>query len=1067
MSLRLLLPCCLALLLAACGSRSTPVDDAGAGTPAAVTGGRSAPTPLLTAASFADPPVQLRPRYRWYQPMALTDDEELRRELRAMRQVGAGGAEVAAFPATENLADQQTSPNSQGPFLQEFGWGTPRWAHKIEVMLEEAHAQGIGLDMTIGPYWPSVLPTIQDINDPRVQQQLLYGAKVVAAGARFSGVPPPPKAAPPAGAQTQLVALLAARCLNALTCQLSATLSDLNATAESNPVVIDSQLVPAMLDPDSVVDLSASLVDGRLQWTAPAGGGSWVLLSFWQSGEHQVLAGDPAKTTTLVLDHLSVQAAQAVADYWDQNILTPRARELINALGGASVFEDSLELSSSFKWTWTFLEDFQAHRGYSLLRYLPALTGTREQGTAAPAFDFPGGIGARVRHDYRQSWSDLYAANRLATLRRWLHGRGMTLRAQPYGDPIDIPFVASQLDIPEGESLGFGDLLLSGNPQWYKLIAAGAHLSGGSVVSQECCAFLGPAYATTATQNLQEIYRGYAGGVTLQIWSGFPYAALSTSTWPGWDGFGFPFTFAENWGPRLPAWDQYRAVNDHLARLQLALRQGKPRFDVAVYWQDYGLGLFNSGSSLQSDGHSLLGTDRIIPSGSELARRGYTYEYLSPAFFSQPGAVWESGRLFPSTSAYKAVVIRRESRMPLEAAQKLLQLARQGMPVVMVGDAPTQTPGWYGAGAEDASVREAMQQLLDLPGVRRVNRDDDIPDALLALGVRPSIEYDGASKLLSLRRQTDDTDYYYLFNATTALQVMTEIQLSGVDADVTASLEGEGQPYELDAWSGHIRSLAEYQAGEGRVRLQLSLKKGDVRLIAISRRRLDNGSASQRPASAVGADLLYRDGALVARATQAGRQDVVLGDGRSASADIAAVPSPIALNQWRLSAESWEPGDSASQTRRVAHELTVNALPGGKLPGWLLLPGLTIASGTGRYSTSVNLGPAWSGGHGAWLDLGEVLDTAAVTVNGKVLPPINLLDPGRIDLGPYLQAGENHIVVDIATTLGNRVRVARLTQPSISMGLFGGALPQNYGLLGPVRLIPYGEAVVKTGDEAG
>jgi hypothetical protein len=29
-------------------------------------------------------------------------------------------------------------------------------------------------------------------------------------------------------------------------------------------------------------------------------------------------------------------------------------------------------------------------------------------------------------------------------------------------------------------------------------------------------------------------------------------------------------------------------------------------------------------------------------------------------------------------------------------------------------------------------------------------------------------------------------------------------------------------------------------------------------------------------------------------------------------------------------------------------------------------------------------------------------------------------------------------------------------------GVYGGASRQNYGLIGPVRLVPYGEAVIKT-----
>ncbi|WP_162932550.1 glycosyl hydrolase [Solimonas sp. K1W22B-7] len=772
-----------------------------------------------------------------------------------------------------------------------------------------------------------------------------------------------------------------------------------------------------------------------------------MLFGFWHCGDHQSLSGFTATTPNYVLDHLSVDAAQAVADYWDRQVLTDRSRELIRQIGAGSVFEDSLELSSTMKWTPSFARDFEKYRGYSVLRYLPAVAGAGEAGNGKPSFDFPDGIGARIREDYRQSWSDLYLNNRVRTLQKWLHGQGRTLRAQPYGNAIDAPYVASQLDIPEGESLGFGNILLSTNVEKHKLLAAGAHMSGRTVVSMECCAYLALPYGTTAGQNLQEIYRAYAGGVTQQVWSGFPYADLDGATWPGWDGFAFPLVFAENWGPRQPTWQHYRSINDHLGRLQLVLRQGRPRFDVAVYWRSFDIPQLEDGIN--------------IPTASALARDGYTYEYLSPAIFREPYAVYDGSRLFPQKSSYKALILRQESVIPLDTARRFVSYARRGLPIVIVGTLPSRTPGYYKAAEEDAGVQAAMQELQGLPNVVTVANDDAIPGALATLGVEPSVRRDQDSGLLSLRRQTEDTDYYYLFNYTRALAAGVDLPLSGADADLEAALEGEGRPYELDAWSGAIRPIAGYRRDGGRIVLPLQLRKGDVRVIAISRRSLDGGP---RPgASAVagpGAELLYRGGQLVLRSSQPGEHTLSLADGTSGGATIAAVPAPILLDRWQLKADAWEPGASATETRIVSHQVTVNALPGGMLPGWLLLPGLTIASGQGRYSTTVNLGPAWSGGHGAWLDLGSVLDTAAVTVNGQRLPPINLLDPSRIDLGPYLQPGDNSIVVDIATTLGNRVRISRLTNPYIASGLYGGVLPQNYGLLGPVRLMPYGEAVV-------
>ncbi len=59
----------------------------------------------------------------------------------------------------------------------------------------------------------------------------------------------------------------------------------------------------------------------------------------------------------------------------------------------------------------------------------------------------------------------------------------------------------------------------------------------------------------------------------------------------------------------------------------------------------------------------------------------------------------------------------------------------------------------------------------------------------------------------------------------------------------------------------------------------------------------------------------------------------------------------------------------------------------------------------------------------------------------------------QADIGPYLKAGANTIVVRVATTLNNRL--AALSDDVKNRGVI-----QEYGLAGPVILTPYREATV-------
>lgn len=119
---------------------------------------------------------------------------------------------------------------------------------------------------------------------------------------------------------------------------------------------------------------------------------------------------------------------------------------------------------------------------------------------------------------------------------------------------------------------------------------------------------------------------------------------------------------------------------------------------------------------------------------------------------------------------------------------------------------------------------------------------------------------------------------------------------------------------------------------------------------------------------------------------------------------------------------------------------------------WIEIPGLEDVSGIGRYSTTIELGNEWTGGHGAYLDLGEVFDTFQVAVNGWRLSPVDQVN-SVVDIGPHLESGTNTIEVEVATTLSNRLRVSN---PEV----FGSTSRQRYGLIGPVKLIPYEEAVI-------
>jgi len=887
--------------------------------------------------------------------------------------------------------------------IERFGWGSPQWVAALDRALTQAVRRGISIDLTIGPSWPAAVPTITP-DSAAASRELAHGVVAVAGGSTYSG-PVPPSVLPANAAAT------------------TATLFAVQAVRATGPPV--SNVTP--LDQSSLIDLTAAVVNGQLTWSAPAG--DWVLISFWLRGSGQQPEAGPFTTpTSYVVDHFSALGTHVVTDLWEQTILDDRMRRLLRQAGGA-FFEDSLELETqSTIWTPNLPSEFAARAGYELAPFLPVLV----QLKGKYQFRYDATLTTHVRDDLNRVLSDLYRDNHLVALREWAHGLGMQLRVQPYGQPTDSLDFAALLDIPEGESLGFKNL------DDYRVLSGGRDLAGHVKLSCEALAYANGAYSTTWHKALQTAGSFYAGGVNQTVIHGFAYADAPGATWPGFAAFS-PYNqtgigFAEAWGPRQPTWAHMPDVAGYLARSQFVLQTGTPKYDLLFYRQK---GYASTGIGAP------WATNFGIPTG-------WTHSFASDAVLALTEVVVQGGRLAPDGPAFKAVIVGpdqfngSESAISLDGAQRLLGYAKAGLPVVVLGNWATPVSPGHVDPARDAAVAAAVAELLGQPTVVLVADQPQIPAALAQLGVTPAVQYD-MSTLMNVHRVDGATDFYYLANARHAEnRVLVPIDQI---AWLTPTSPG-AVPFRLDAWTGQVTPIPQFLRADGRVGVRVALNPGESTIVGLA----EPGWAGE-PASvqvvATDADSVRLDGRLViVRATQAGTYTTTLADGTVLEATIATVPSPIDLPAWTLAAEDWQPGPTATQTVKPVVTVSLDAL----VP-WSSIPALADASGIGRYTTTVTLPQTWAAGVGATLDLGTVNDTFRVWANGQRVPPAGILN-SRADLGNLLRPGVNTIEVEVATTLINRLR-------TVTPAIYGVATRQAYGLLGPVRLLPYAEAAAR------
>ncbi len=845
-------------------------------------------------------------------------------------------------------------------------------------------------------------------------------------------------------AKTTLVAVLAAQC----------------ATSDCAP-----ETGVRSLDRASVTDITGLVnAHGQLEWRAPDGVKPWWVFAFFQTADGQVLANLSKTTPNYVIDHLSPGGAEALAEFYDSSILDSQLRKSLREAGNSTLFEDSFEPSNPLKWTWNFLEEFSRRRGYSLKLLLPCLANA-DIGARGTKFDFAD-IGERVREDYRQTWSDLFGDSHLKVYNSWAHREGLRTRNQIEGGPMEVADLSSIPDIPEGENRNFIN-----NPELWKVIGIGAQLrQHESVFSDECCPVDAGIWATTAggkpftvaqgtgapfgrsgdDANLNWVYKAYAGGVNQLVWHGFPYIATppdsgERSRWPG-NSLDGNKGFSEAFGSTMPQWEDYRSINDHLARLQLVLRQGRPQYDIAVFWHDFGeKGIVPNFTPYT--GYPGLST--MFSTTSSLAAAGFTYTYVSPHYLSSAAPLnVKHGELFSEQIGFRAIVLNRQEVMPLESLQRIRDLVRTSrFPLVVIGPVPKRVPGASNAEAQDTELRSVVEELRKLSektgsNVVFIGDEADLSKTMARLGITPSASHlsnPDSPDILSVHRRTKGTDYYYLFNQ--GVKPVTQ----------TLSLSGNGTPFELDSWTGRVKPIGLYTASLGRIITPIAIGPNDVKVIAISR-SLDGTNSSHIHATNTDAvSVLARPNHLAVRAMRDGSYRTLLSNGRELLTKVKGLPRSIELHSWNLRIESWTPDDThlagPEHTRKtLLPDIAIEKVSSdGKLPTWTELGDGDIA-GIGYYTTNLVLPEDWTRDTGAFLDLGTVVDTFRVSVNSVLMSAIDYQDPSSIDLGTYLHAGRNTIAIRVATPLRNAVE----TEINV-----GAPKLRTYGLIGPITVRPY------------
>lgn len=505
------------------------------------------------------------------------------------------------------------------------------------------------------------------------------------------------------------------------------------------------------IDPAKVVDISDKVdASGRLDWRAPAGRWTILRLGHTPTGKLNVAASDAGRG--LEVDKLS---PQAVDHQFESSV--GRVVKAAGPLAGkafANLEIDSYEAGLQ-NWTPTLLADFQKRNGYSLLPFLPTLTG-RIVGDASQS--------DKVLFDFRRTLADLMTDHYYDRMQGHANAAGLRFLVEGYGPgPFDALQVSGRAQVPMTE---FWTRTPWTDNRTVKMVSSAAHIYGKPVVAAEA----------------------FTGESQTSRWMDYPYAMKTLGDQMFAQGFNQiffhryahqPNVLAEPgmvmgpWGVNLDrtnTWfDQSKPWMDYLARSQYMLRQGHNVADILFF---VGEDSPNQSENVRPD-VSPDTNPRIGQYFTPLIPAGHAYDHVNAEVLLTRASVKDGKVVLPDGASYAMLAFPEGlTGITAQLAARLRTLVEQGM--VLLAPRPTRSLAADGNGS-DARFREDVETLWGPAGSSaprevgkgRVFAKGTIAEVLAATNTAPDVSCNTASpdgQIVWLHRRVDDGEVYFLAN---------------------------------------------------------------------------------------------------------------------------------------------------------------------------------------------------------------------------------------------------------------------------------------------------------------
>ncbi len=1006
---------------------------------------------------------------RWWLPGGGYTDETIVEEINWLYDNGFRGFELCLL----------NTPNNNV-----YAYGSQAWADDVKLAISTAVKLGMRVGLTSGTHWQAANVPGMDPNAESAGQEAGKSAVAVKAGETVVDLTRPNvgrgysylESAKETGNWVKQT-LIGVYAYPIISGKIS------NGLRPSNVV----------LDYAGLVDLTDKVVIDGDRWYLDGGftaeGKDYALFVLAQQGNFQKRS--PSQEAAYDINYYNKPGVEALTEFLSSYIFNdPEMVELVKE-GDVQIFMDSLEInnsdgSRSMYWAADMADEFMARKGYDIRPYLPLLvgigTGSCFVGTGQDVDTMAiGGYAladAEGNRDVAKTWriiNDLYDVQTqlmkeemTLPLQEWgLANFGVPVRTQaPYGTYTEISEMPMAAKYVETESLNMKDQV-----DLYRVWSGTAHIQN-KLYSSETAGQFGLNYALTEEDFLRIAYDQFAGGVNRTIWHGHSseWGPVDGTKWPGFEGMGD--SISGRLASRDPSSKDYPAMNAHLSRVQRLLQDGNARTDVGILHLRYG----ENTAYPFSDMNAMREHRGLIWQDIELQEAGYTYDYFSPQYLEEMDYTEEG---LGQNVRYQALIVHQEG-VPVDNAKTLLDLAKEGLPVLLMPNAGAYSP--YQA-EDDAELKVIFDELKTLPNVVSIAGEAEALETLQAMGIYPRVEMVGGSEqLLSQVRQDGDDRFLFLYNFCDGSYTSeNESYVANTNCDhgpvavQELSVEGTVVPYYIDSWTGDIEKVANYRWENGRTFFTVEMDYCTVELFAF-----EAVTEEEVHVTDADVDVLVKDGKIVARATETGTYNVALNDGSAYNFNVT-VPAAQSLGNWDLVVEDWQQGERIYReetedlkvllddgsyavqtvtTREEKYTTSKNEIKVhlDELKYWNEIEEIgKNVSGIGTYTTTVN----WdaNAADGAYLDLGWISHSASVKVNGVEAEAVDVAS-ACIDLNDLLVDGENTLEICVSAPLTNRLLEMGRVREGVSGTHRMYAFRYFPNGLASVELIPYVEASV-------